>query len=560
MDSSTLPRQTESLLSITNLSKSFGPTAVLDNVSLEVHSGEIHGLVGQNGSGKSTLIKCLSGYHSQEMSWHLRIQDLEITRGLHPGESSLYGICFVHQDLGLLPELSVLENLMMIELAASRSMRIDWKSQAKRAKEIFTNFGLDLNPYADLGTLRPVEQAQVAIIRAVMNLRTQNNSKNGHGILVLDEATTFLDEVGRNGVHSLLRSIVADGDSVIFVSHDVGEIQKLTDKVTILRDGKVVITDATVSLSHDEIVSYIVGGLPPDKIGTNNSVDLVYGNKIENTDPKFESKNSVGALRGASQGVGSLSVANMSGEFVSNLSFEITGGEVCGITGIVGSGWEFVLEYLYGSRRASTGSLEAGSWHEELALVNPVKARANSMVMVPSDRLSEGVIAELTLEDNIMQPVVGQYFKSGFLRLRSLRSKCVSILEQYGVVPKNPILPIAALSGGNQQKSVIVKWLQTEPHYVLLNQPTQGVDVGARKRIYELVALAASQGAVVLFASSDWEEIVQVSSRVIVMADGHVSAELSDHDISVEAIAQAAYEGTRKSADLSQAGKLWRQS
>lgn len=557
MNSSTLPRQAESLLSITNLSKSFGSTTVLNNVSLEVLSGEIHGLVGQNGSGKSTLIKCLSGYHSHEMSWCLKVNDLEVTRGLHPGESSHYGICFVHQDLGMLPELSVLENLMMIELANSKSFRIDWKGQSKKAKKIFENFGLDLNPHSDLGTLRPVEQAQVAIIRAVMNLRSQNGQNNGRGILVLDEATTFLDEVGRNGVHSLLRSIVSDGDSVIFVSHDVGEIQKITDRVTILRDGKVVITTDTSSLSHDEIVSFIVGGSPPGKNGT--GVDQVIATKTENGNLKFEADNKIVPSQDGSQGVRSLSISDMSGEFISNLSFEIAGGEICGITGIVGSGWEFVLEYIYGSRNAASGSLDAENWHEELSSMSPIKARSNSMVMVPADRLSEGIVAELTLEENIMQPVLNQFFTSGFLKLGRIRAKSISILEHYGIVPKNPILPIGMLSGGNQQKSVIVKWLQTEPRYVLLNQPTQGVDVGARQRIYELVALAAREGAVVLFASSDWEEIVQVSSRVIVMADGHVTADLAKNDISLESIAQAAYEGTRKSADLSQAGKLWGQ-
>lgn len=546
-----------SLLSISNLTKSFGPTVVLDNVSLEVLSGEIHGLVGQNGSGKSTIIKCLSGYHSQEMWWQLRVRDRVITRGLHPGEIASYGISFVHQDLGMLPELTVLENLLMTELAGSNAPFISWKKAYSTANATFADFGLSLDPSVTLSSLRPVEQAQVAIIRAVMQLRNAKHTQNEPGVLVLDEATTFLDEMGREGVHNLLRTVVSNGDGVIFVSHDIGEILRLTDRVTVLRDGKVAYTSSTSSLDHDDVVSLIVGG-SANQVSSQESIGIT---SAQNQELRINAPGMVGKNGRHSFAGGSsehfLKVSGMTGEYVSDVSVEVAAGQVLGITGIVGSGWEFVLEYLFGSQKAYSGYLEIGGRVEHLSSMTPIKARALSMVLVPSDRLVQGVVAELSVQDNVMQPSLHDVFRAGFLRLKELSAKCALILERYGIVPKNPKLPISALSGGNQQKAVIVKWLETGPDYVLLNEPTQGVDVGARQRIYELVEIAAQRGAVVLFASSDWEEISTVSDKVLVMADGHISAELSKEDTSVDAIARAAYLGTRKSADLSKAASLW---
>lgn len=542
------------LISICNLTKSFGETKVLSDVSFEVMPGEIHGLVGQNGCGKSTLIKCLSGYHDQELSWELKVRGKTFTRGLHPGEIAGYGISFVHQDLGMLPDLTVLENLLMMELAVSNSPYISWSKAHRRSKEIFSKFGLDLNPAAILGSLRPVEQAQVAIIRAVMQLRESRHAQGEAGVLVLDEATTFLDQMGREGVHNLLRAVTSTGDSVIFVSHDIGEVLSLTDRVTVLRDGKVVNSVQTSSLDHADLVSLIVG--EKDSESKANGVK-VSPKPVANgySGAREEINGSTSQVQNKAQG--RLKIVGLMGDQVYDVSTEVSGGQVLGITGIVGSGWEFILEHLFGAKKASGGSLEVGEVIVPLQSMSPVKARKLSMAFVPSDRLVEGVVAELTVQDNLMQPILGQVFKSGFLRLRELTSRCSGILDRYGIVPLSPKLPMSALSGGNQQKAVIVKWLETGPGYLLLNDPTQGVDVGARRRIYELVRFAADKGAVVLFASSDWEEVAGVSDSVLVMADGRVAAQLDAAEISIDAIANAAYKGTRRSADLSKASSMW---
>ena len=523
------------LLSIRNLTKYFGASAALDNVSLSVGYGEIRGLVGQNGSGKSTLIKCLAGYHSQDLQWRLELPGKELTRALHPGEITAFGVAFVHQDLGVLGDLSVLENLLLTELATDHRRYIGWGNERAKAKAIFKQFGLDLEPAAKLSTLRPVEQAQVAIVRAVLQLRSAKQADHP-GVLVLDEATTFLDRAGREGMYDLLRAVAAEGSGVVFVSHDINEVLTVCDAVTVLRDGRVVADAPRSELTHDDLVSLIVTG--------KRGVEVV-------SRPARRA-----AVLPASSSQASLEVEHLSGDLLNDVSLTVHPGEIVGVTGIVGSGWELVVEYICGARRAESGSCRLGGKTIALEAMSPDKALALSMVYVPSDRLREAVVPDLSLRENVMQPVLDNSFEKGLLRLRRLTVACKEVLERYAVAPAEPSMPIGLLSGGNQQKAVLAKWLQTDPLYVLLNEPTQGVDIGARQRIYELVRAAATRGAAVIYASADWEEVAGISDLVVVISEGRVAERLEGARISVDAIAQAAYLGMRRSADLSKAAAL----
>ncbi len=523
------------LLSIRNLTKYFGASAALDNVSLSVGYGEIRGLVGQNGSGKSTLIKLLAGYHSQDLQWRLELPGKELTRALHPGEITAFGVAFVHQDLGVLGDLSVLENLLLTELATDHRRYIGWGNERAKAKAIFKQFGLDLEPAAKLSTLRPVEQAQVAIVRAVLQLRSAKQADHP-GVLVLDEATTFLDRAGREGMYDLLRAVAAEGSGVVFVSHDINEVLTVCDAVTVLRDGRVVADAPRSELTHDDLVSLIVTG--------KRGVEVV-------SRPARRA-----AVLPASSSQASLEVEHLSGDLLNDVSLTVHPGEIVGVTGIVGSGWELVVEYICGARRAESGSCRLGGKTIALEAMSPDKALALSMVYVPSDRLREAVVPDLSLRENVMQPVLDNSFEKGLLRLRRLTVACKEVLERYAVAPAEPSMPIGLLSGGNQQKAVLAKWLQTDPLYVLLNEPTQGVDIGARQRIYELVRAAATRGAAVIYASADWEEVAGISDLVVVISEGRVAERLEGARISVDAIAQAAYLGMRRSADLSKAAAL----
>ena len=538
------------LLSLRNLSKSFNGVRVLDDANLELRAGEIHGLVGQNGSGKSTLIKCLSGYHTPDPGWELHVDGATVTRGLRPGEPARLGISFVHQDLGVIGDMTVLENLLFHRLGQERRPYIAWRREQRQARELLGSFDLDLDPRAKLGSLRPVEQAQVAIIRSLMQLRDRSGGEGpGRGVLVLDEATTFLDRTGKESLHALLRSIAAGGSAVLFVSHDIGEVLGLADRVTVLRDGSVVETADSAALTQEDVVGLIVGG--------NRSVRLEDLHSEGEPLPAGTADRPVIDRDRPRDPVARLEVTGLEGPHVHQMSFEAGRGEVLGVTGIVGSGWEFVLEHLYGATPAWGGRLQLGDRSIDIETLRPLQALDLGMVLVPSERLVQGIISELTLEENVMLPVLDRAFSRGRLRRKELRLRCEDVLRDHAVHPPRPTQPIGTLSGGNQQKAVLGKWLQLRPAVVLLNEPTQGVDIGARQLIFRLIREAARQGAVVLYASGDWDEVSRLADRVVVVADGRVADTLAGDEVTVDRIASAAYRGTRRSADMARASEMW---
>lgn len=533
------------LLRINHLSKFFGGVVALDDVGIDIRAGEVHGLVGQNGSGKSTLIKCLSGFHAPDSRWTLTVGDRVINRALHPGETAGLGMSFVHQDLGVLPDLTVLENLMLGQIAGDHRPYIPWRKERKKAAELFGTFGLDLDPRTKLSAFRPVEQAQVAIIRAVMQLREVRHL-GGAGVLVLDEATTFLDRDGRKSLHQLLRSIVTAGSGVLFVSHDVEEVLALTDRITVLRDGRLVDMVSSEDVTHDDVVGMIVAGRHVARQRADTTGEAALSGAGPST------RGPAGALP-----VIRLDVTGLTGDFVRDVDLHAGGGEIIGVTGIVGSGWEFVLEHIYGAHPSESGSMSIDGEDIDLTGMTTARAVGLDMVFVPSDRLRQGIVAELSIKENVMLPVLGRLFTWGVLRLGEMARRCARLLANHAVQPPNPSLPIGSLSGGNQQKAVLGKWLQLEPRILLLNEPTHGVDVGARQGIFATIRTEAARGALVLYASGDWEEIYRISDRVIVIADGRVTAELSGEDLTLDRIAQEAYRGTRRSADLASASQAW---
>lgn len=539
------------LLRVTNLWKYFSGTPVLADVSLELGEGQILGLVGQNGSGKSTLIKCLSGYHSPDSPWQLEINGSTITRGLRPGEPAGLGISFVHQDLGVIGELTVLENLLLERLGRERTPLIRWKAEQRETRKLLESFDLNLDPRAKLSTLRPVEQAQVAIIRAVMQLRDRSASNGrGTGVLVLDEATTFLDRAGRESLHALLRSIAGTGSGVLFVSHDIHEVLALADRVTVLRDGRVVDTAPSAELSPEDIIGLIVGGARsarPDRLEDDADAELAADSgSSRDAAPEL-------GIAAVGEPIRTVVVHDLEGPHVSGIGFDATRGEIVGITGIVGSGWEFVLEHLYGAQPALSGRLEIDGAAFPLASMTPRQALDLGTVLVPAKRLVQGIIPGLSIRDNVMLPVLRGFFRGGRLRLSELALRCGQVLRDHAVQPAQPDRAMGTLSGGNQQKAVLSKWLQLAPRLVLLHEPTQGVDVGARQLILRIIRRAAGRGAVVLYASGDWDEVARLAHRVVVIADGRVAATLEGDDITADRIAESAYRGTRRSADLARA-------
>ncbi len=502
-------------LLIENLSKTFGGQRALVGASLRVEPGEVHGLLGQNGSGKSTLIKILAGFHEPDPGSSLAVHGEPVALPLPPGKFRELGISFVHQHLGLIPALTVVENLLIGRLAASERWGLSWRRERERAAALFARFGLTIDPAADVARLAPVERALLAIVRAVDELEWRGSG--GRGLLVLDEPTPFLPRGDVNRLFDVIRRIVGEGSSVIFVSHDVDEVMEITDRATVLRDGRVAGTLATRSSSKDDFVEMIVGRR------------LVAG--VFASSPAATQARSVG-------------VRGLSGEVIRDLSFELAAGEVLGLTGLVGSGYDEVPYLLFGARPAVSGELTLAGKSVRVQEMTPGEAIAQGLALIPADRPNAGAIGVLPVSDNVTMPLLGRAFNALMLDRGGMVRRAVDIAQAFTVQPRDPRLPLSALSGGNQQKVLLGKWLQLEPRLVLLDEPTQGVDVGARQNVFQHIARAAAGGACVICASSDYEQLEAICSRVLVMAQGRVTAELVRPHITKQAIAEHCYAGS----------------
>ena len=494
-------------LRIARLSKRFGDAYALRDVALTVEPGEVHGLLGQNGSGKSTLIKILAGYHAPEPG-------AEISVFGRPFAHARAGLAFVHQNLGLIPGLSVLENVRLGAFATERGVLIDWRAERARATSLFARHGLSIDPMAPLGTLPPVEQAMVAIVRAMEEITARQDQHGGEGLLVLDEPTPFLPRAGVDRLFELVRGVARRGAGVIFVSHDVDEVMAITDRATVLRDGQVAGTLVTREATAEDFVERIVGR----RVG------------------RFH----IGA-RDVGTGAGDVAVAGLAGGGLHDVGFTLHRGEVLGLTGLIGSGFDAVLAFLAGARRAQAGSLLLGDRRLDLAALEPHGAIAAGIAYLPADRLGAGGVGSLPVEDNVTLPVLDRFRRRMLLDRGAMRAVARRLGVTYAVRPNRPELPLGALSGGNQQKVLLAKWLQRTPALLLLDEPTQGVDVGARQQVFAALEAAARDGTAILVASTDYEQLEQLCDRVLIFARGRVQRELAGADVTKDRIAECCY-------------------
>jgi ribose transport system ATP-binding protein len=512
---STAPRKPQDatfVLQIDGLSKSFGGVKALDSVGVTVRHGEVHGLLGQNGSGKSTLIKILSGFYDADSQPSIMIDGRRVSLPVDPEALRRHRVSFVHQHLGLLPSLTVLENLLLLDLAVENRWRMDWRDEARRARELFERYALRLDPLSALSRLSPVERAQLAIVRAFDQLQ-RTGAKRG-GLLILDEPTPFLPAHDVETLFKLIREIVADGASVIFVSHDIDEVLEITDRATVLRDGRVAGVFETATMTKAEVIRLIVG----------RHVDLETMRPPAKTLPEP-----------------SLSISGLSGGVIGLFSVELRMGEVVGLTGLIGSGYSDVIYMTFGATPARSGRLDIAGDCVELSGMSPRRAIGMGCILIPGDRLAAGAVPNLTVRDNVNQPVLSRVSRAWALSQAALIRNAHLLTNQFDVRPRDPARLLGALSGGNQQKALLAKWFQTEPRLILLDEPTQGVDVGARAQVFEAIAAAARSGASILCASSDYEQLTAICDRVLVFNRGVVTEELIGDTINKSAIAQACY-------------------
>jgi ribose transport system ATP-binding protein len=495
-----------------HFSKTFGGHRALDDVSLTLRKGEIHGLLGQNGCGKSTFIKILAGYHAPDPGAELILGGQPVSLPLPSGRSQALGISIVHQHLGVIPSLSVVENLELSQLSASRELAISWRAKRDKAAATFARYGLDIDPALPLSRLAAVERAMVAIIRAVEDLRS--SGRDG-GVLILDEPTPFLPKRDVQKLFELVRQIAATGAGVLFVSHDIDEVQEITDRATILRDGRNTGTVDTRDCSRQQII------------------ELIVGRKLTQT-------SAASVLPAGAPGLAS--IRRLTGGGVEALDLDLKAGEIVGMTGLIGSGFEQVNYLLYGALPARAGSLTLGGATSEIPAHDPAASIRAGMVLIPGDRNEKAAIGVLPIEDNVTMPVLGSRLNRWNVRRAAMRKLALELGETFGVAPNRPHQPLSSLSGGNAQKVVLAKWLQTGPKLILLDEPTQGVDVGARERVFDAIRKSTDGGAAVICASSDYEQLAALCHRVLIFSGGRVVRTLQGADVSKDEIARACLE------------------
>jgi ribose transport system ATP-binding protein len=493
-------------LSVRGVSKVFPGTRALDGVDLDVRHGEIHGLVGGNGSGKSTLIKILCGVYQGD-SGVVRIggQELEASH-MRPKMAHELGVRVVHQDFAVFPDLSLAENMMLGADYPTAVGRVRWRELRRRARVQIERFDIAAEPDTLLRDLPVAARSQVAIARALGDVGS------GEGVLILDEPTVALPahEVGL--LLSAVRALAAAGHAVVFVSHRLDEVLSLTDRVTVLRDGRVAAEHRTEKLTEAELIEAILGRRT-EEVGAGASAGVIAGEPVLKVSELY-----AGPLRG--------------------VDVEVMPGEVVGVAGLLGSGRSELLRAVYGDLPASSGQIAIRGKRATFSRID--QAIASDVVMIPEDRVSGAAFADLTVDENLDVGVLRRYWKGWFSKAR-LRADAAKLRQRFRVRAASGSVAMKSLSGGNQQKAILARWLRRDPTLLLLDEPTQGVDVGARADIHAAVREITNAGGGALLVLSDLEELAQVADRAVVLRSGVISARVPREELNAHHLNELMY-------------------
>lgn len=489
-------------ISVRSITKVFAGVKALDNVSIDVVSGKVHGLIGANGAGKSTLIKILAGvYHPDEGQILIDGNEVKIT---DPATSTALGLSFIHQDLHLVEHFNVMQNMLMGEKKDTKLGLIDWKKSTQKIQKVLelVNFTKPLTTKAkDLST---GDQWLIAIAKALMH-----DAK----FIAMDEPTAALSEAEVENLFRIVRDLTSHGIGVIYVSHRLDEILELCDEITVFKDGKKILYELTSNISKEELITAIAG----HKIKHLDSITYRFSDaetvlQVEHLHDKMDR--------------------------VKDVSFELKKGEVLGITGLVGAGRTETALSVYGANPLKNGKMTL--YGKDYTPKSPHDAVNSKIVLVPENRRLEGLITNQTVNFNTNIPTLSvlRVIKNlPFISPRKSKAVTQEAIKRLQIKVNSPQDPVLSLSGGNQQKVVIGKWLQRQPQIIIMDEPTQGVDVGARTEIYKLIrSMAEKEGISFLIISSDIEELPGLCDRVIVMAEGTVTGELINDEINSQSM------------------------
>jgi ribose transport system ATP-binding protein len=502
-------------LTIRGVSKTFSGNTVLSDCTIEVNSGEIHGLLGQNGSGKSTLVKILSGFQAPDAGGELLLSNVPVPFPVSPSVVKEHGLAFVHQDLALVDELSILDNLFVGHYEAKFGRPIPRRRLLAKARAALAEFGMDVDPERSVSGLTSGDKACLAIVRAFLDVEGHETPT-----LVLDEPTARLDRAEVSRLFDAMSAAAGRGAGILFISHRLEEILTITDRVTVLRGG--IVTGRAATEDCDE------GSL----------IELILGERLASVYPPSD----------VEPGSTVLSVVGLRGKSVRGLDLQVRAGEIVGLTGLPGSGAESVPYLLMGEEKGSAITAELDGTRFDISTSSVKKRIELGMALVPGDRAQQGAALGLTVAENVSLLHLRDFSRFKFISPRKQARSVAQLLEKYDVRPRRPGAVMNVLSGGNQQKAVMAKWLAGNPTMVILHEPTQGVDVGARRLIFSIIADLSRSGAAVLLVTVEHEDLARLAHRVLVLRDGRVGAEISGPDLSKERITEESLISVRATA------------
>lgn len=493
-------------LAAEKISKTYGATRALDQVSLDVSAGTIHGLMGGNGSGKSTFIKMLAGVVTPDQGRLALGGQWFDARSHTPSRAKAGHLHFVHQQNSTFPDLTVAENLALgrgFEPTVVRS--IAWSAQKARAREVLGRFEVDVAPDAPMARLSAAAQMMVAIARALQD----QDETTERGVLVLDEPTASLPKHEVDVLLTALRRYAADGQTIIYVSHRLEEVTAIADEVTVLRNGRVASRLLGADITHDSLVAGITGS------SSGATFDSAGGATAQGMSASAQQMIATAAGRP----VLTLRRSAHSGAEPTT-SLVLRAGEIVAVAGLLGSGRSRLLKQIFGA--APREGLEVVREERSLASSRVRDAMKRGIAFVPEDRLREAALPELSIAENLSITCLSDHSRAGWIMPSRERRAAKRLIAEFGVRAASASAPLTALSGGNQQKVVLARWLQRRPEVLLLDEPTQGVDVGARTEIHELIRAAATAGTAVLVVSSEFGELAAIAHRAVVVSGGEI--------------------------------------
>ncbi|WP_035294443.1 sugar ABC transporter ATP-binding protein [Clostridium sp. KNHs214] len=490
------------ILKMENISKSFPGVKALDNVQLSAYGGEVLGLLGENGAGKSTLMKILSGvYKKDEGKILIEGQETEIT-GIKDAESK--GITIIHQELSVLPNLTVWENIFLGNEKFNKvSRRISKKLLKERSLDFLNQIGCNIDPDTLVRDISVGEMQMIEIAKAL----TKNAS-----IIIMDEPTTALTDVETKNLFTVIKKLRDKGIAIIYISHRMEEIFKMCDRITVLRDGKYVGDAMVADVSNDDIISMLVGRkleeqFPYKKVDTGEILlevkDLNYSNKVKNA------------------------------------SLQVKAGEILGIAGLMGSGRTELAKTIFGEYKKISGEIFIDG--EKREIKSPKDAIHHGICYLSEDRKKEGLVLGMSVGDNMTLANLKKYENSFKVIDRKKEKKDVDeYIKKLSVKTPSSEQFIKNLSGGNQQKAILAKWIMLSPKVLIIDEPTRGIDVGAKKEIYDVLNALKESGKAVIMISSDMPEVLGISDRILVMHEGNITGELNREEASQESIMKCA--------------------